>query len=58
MLKEPPGGLTPEQVAALPDAAFTPVDGMVNLGYTRDSYWFRVEMPREPAGAPGDAGRL
>lgn len=58
MLKEPPGGLTPAQVAALPDTAFTPVDGAVNLGYTRDSYWFRVAAPPEPVGAADDSGRL
>ncbi len=45
VLKEPPGGLTPAQVAALPDTAFTRMEHRFNQGYTRDSYWFRIDVP-------------
>ncbi len=49
VLVEPPQGLTPEQVAALPDAAFSTLRAPFNAGYTRDTYWFRIAAPAQRA---------
>ncbi|MBO9680865.1 MAG: histidine kinase [Acidovorax sp.] len=53
MLVDPEGRLTVEEVAALPDAAFTVLHGPLNGGYNRSVYWLRASAPRiEPR--PGD----
>ncbi|KAI5929572.1 Zinc finger protein 804B [Manis javanica] len=39
------GSFTIDQVAALPDTAFTLLDTPLNKGYTRDVYWLKLVFP-------------
>ena len=45
LLKDPDGRLTAAEVAALPDAAFTPLHGPLNQGYGGSTYWLRTGPP-------------
>lgn len=45
LLEDPAGRFTAAEVAALPDAAFTPLNGPLNEGYSRSVYWLRASPP-------------
>ena len=45
VLADPGGRLTADDVAALPDAAFTVLHGPLNGGYSKDVYWLRASAP-------------
>lgn len=53
LLEDPSGRLTVEEVARMPDAAFTPLHGPLNQGYSRSVYWLRASAP-QVAGDPRD----
>jgi len=53
LLQDPSGHLTVEEVARMPDAAFTPLHGPLNQGYSRSVYWLRASAP-QVAGDPRD----
>lgn len=44
-LTDPKGHMTVQEVAALPEEAFTRFTHALNMGYTQDVHWLRVEMP-------------
>ena len=48
VLADPGGQLTVEEVAALPDTAFTVQRRPLNKGYTRDVYWVRLDSEAIP----------
>ena len=45
MLQDSTARLTVDEVAALPDSAFTPLRGSLNQGYGYDVYWLRAPAP-------------
>ena len=53
LLEDPSGRLTVDEVAGLPDAAFTPLHGPLNQGYSHSVYWLRASAP-PVAGDPDD----
>ncbi len=44
---------TIDEVAALPDAAFTPLAGPLNAGYTKATYWLRADVSAVAASPVG-----
>ncbi|MGC3986123.1 MAG: ATP-binding protein [Pseudorhodoferax sp.] len=54
VLADPRGELTIDQVAALPDAAFSLQDTTFNRGFTSTVYWIKAAAP--PEGSVGGAG--
>ena len=55
MLEDPAARLTIQEVAALPDSAFTPLHGPLNEGYGHSVYWLRAPAITP---APGTDDRL
>ena len=53
LLEDPSGSLSVEEVARMPDAAFTPLHGPLNQGYSHSVYWLRASAP-QVAGDPHD----
>ena len=57
VLADPEGHLTVQEIAALPEDAFTRFTQPLNKGYTRDVYWLRVETPAAEQPGGQDAGK-
>jgi hypothetical protein len=44
--RDPGGGITPEDIAGLPDSAFTPLSSF-SLGFTTDAIWLKFSVRRD-----------
>lgn len=51
VLEDRTGAMSAEQVAAMPDSAFTPLTAGLAAGYSASAFWLKTVPPREAQGA-------